>query len=71
MSSLPLPEDEVLFFVNRGEERRKVEALEPPFITEDGLVLYERRSGDERRAHAPQLTSKPASQLEVTNQPGR
>ncbi|TJZ73041.1 hypothetical protein [Chitiniphilus eburneus] len=71
MSSLPLPQEELLFFVNRSEERRKVVAMEPPYVTEEGLVLYDRRSGDERREHPPQLVSKPASQLEIANQPRR
>ncbi len=33
-------------------ERRKIRAIVPPYLTEEGIVLFDRREGDERRTPA-------------------
>ncbi|UXY16390.1 hypothetical protein N8I74_05055 [Chitiniphilus purpureus] len=49
MSSLPLPHGKLVYFVRRGMERRSMTRRALPFITEEGLVLYDRRTGTDRR----------------------
>jgi hypothetical protein len=40
----------VLLTASSGPDRRQVQESGPPWITEEGVVLEERRSGQERRS---------------------
>ncbi|MBV8633466.1 MAG: hypothetical protein JO002_03170 [Burkholderiaceae bacterium] len=43
-------QDDIGFVVRRtGEDRRSGELREPPYLTSEGMVLFDRRSHEDRR----------------------
>jgi len=43
-------QDDISFVVSRKvEDRRSGRQLAPPFMTEEGMVLFDRRDGEDRR----------------------
>ncbi len=43
-------QDDIGFVVRRtGEDRRSGRRLEPPYLTSEGMVLFDRRSHEDRR----------------------
>ena len=50
-----MKEDDIAFVVQRaGKDRRSGELLEPPYMTGEGMVLFDRRSHEDRRNCMPQ-----------------
>ena len=45
------------FVVERNGERRKSADVAPPYLTSEGLVLVDRRDGDDRRAQQTEPVS--------------
>ncbi|HEX8957686.1 MAG TPA: hypothetical protein VF798_15505 [Burkholderiaceae bacterium] len=45
-----MKENGIAFVVQRaGKDRRSGELLEPPYMTDEGMVLFDRRSHEDRR----------------------
>lgn len=47
-------QNDMAFVVQRaGQDRRNGELLEPPYMTSDGMVLFDRRTHEDRRGPMP------------------